>query len=317
MASVTSLRRVLGPEDGSARSKFIDGTILQLASTLTFGQPFEVWKTRMGRFRAESTAEAFCQILQSGGVRAFYAGTGPKLVESATKGGILLVANEKIHGCLKKLGVSSTVAGFLAGASGGVAQTIVMGPCTFLVTAMVLSKRETSVTATILKTWSERGLSGFYPGGSAIAARQASNWASRVGFTEAVRSRISSVVHGQPKKRLSMAEEAAAGIIGGVLSCWNHPFEVARIEMQARAIAGEPPVSMAQVLRSVHGEHGVRGLFQGLLPRMGLNIWLTLFMVSGVHVVKQAREGSGREGVRLGRVATGALGMGAAAGHGC
>ena len=35
--------------------------------------------------------------------------------------------------------------------------------------------------------WREEGLAGFYPGGSAIAARQASNWASRVGFTEAVR----------------------------------------------------------------------------------------------------------------------------------
>jgi hypothetical protein len=33
------------------------------------------------------------------------------------------------------------------------------------------------------------GVKGFYPGGTAIAFRQATNWASRQGFTEGVRSR--------------------------------------------------------------------------------------------------------------------------------
>ena len=95
MASVTSLRKLLDAivgEEGSARSKFVDGTVLQTISTLTLGQPFEVWKTRMGRHRTETTVGSFRHILHSGGVRAFYAGTGPKLVESATKGGVLLVA---------------------------------------------------------------------------------------------------------------------------------------------------------------------------------------------------------------------------------
>ena len=84
---------------------------------------------------------------------------------------------------------------------------------------------------------------------------------------------------------------ALAGVVGGALSCWYHPFEVARIEMQARAVSGEQAQGMLQVIRSVHAEYGLRGLFQGLLPRMGLNIWLTLFMVSGVNLLKQAREG--------------------------
>ena len=90
-----------------------------------------------------------------------------------------------------------------------------------------------------------------------------------------------------------------------MLSCWNHPFEVARIEMQSRAIAGEASLSMWQVLRQVHHEHGVRGLFQGILPRMGLNINLTLFMVSGAHIVKAARESSERESARLAHSLTG------------
>lgn len=41
MASVTSLRKLLDAiigEDGSARSKFVDGTTLSILSTLTLGQ---------------------------------------------------------------------------------------------------------------------------------------------------------------------------------------------------------------------------------------------------------------------------------------
>lgn len=205
----------------------------------------------------------------------------------------------------------------MGGAGGGIAQTVVLGPCTFLVTAMVLSQdASASVSGVAAKTWRERGLGGFYPGGSAIAARQASNWASRVGFTEAVRDAIAPPPPGgAARRRLSVPEEAAAGVAGGVLSCWNHPFEVARIEMQARALGGEPPRSMLAVLRDVHAEAGVRGLFQGLLPRMGLNVWLTLFMVSGSHLTKQLREQTAErvsesaervsEGARLARALTG------------
>jgi len=295
MASVTSLRKLLDAilgEDGSARSKFVDGTTLSILSTLTLGQPFEVWKTRMGRHRAETTAESFAHILREGGMRAFYAGTGPKLVESATKGGVLLVAKDTIQTNLKSMGASSTLAGFVGGAGGGIAQTVVMGPCTYLVTAMVLGKPGTCVSAVMQQTWTQKGLTGFYPGGSAIAARQASNWASRVGFTEAARSQIATRRYGDPKSRLTIQDECYAGILGGLLACWNHPFEVARIEMQARALEGESYLSMAQVLRHVHSDFGLRGLFQGLLPRMGTNVWLTLFMVSGANIVKQLREGS-------------------------
>jgi hypothetical protein len=95
---------------------------------------------------------------------------------------------------------------------------------------------------------------GFYPGGTAIAFRQATNWASRQGFTEAVRERMKVWRYGDSKAKLSVSEEALSGIVvvqkdpktvaltsghpTGTLACWNHPFEVARIEMQA---AVSPP----------------------------------------------------------------------------
>lgn len=76
-------------------------------------------------------------------------------------------------------------------------------------------------------------------------------------------------------------------MLGGMLSCWNHPFEVARIEMQARAVAGESYMSMTTVFRSVYAQYGMEGLFKGVIPRMGLNIWQTLFMVTGAGLIKE------------------------------
>lgn len=147
------------------------------------------------------------------------------------------------------------------------------------------SGQSTSALQLAQKTYAKNGLRGFYPGGSAIAFRQASNWASRQGITEFVRIRMRVAKYNDPKAKLGKGEEALCGVMGGTLSSWNHPFEVARIEMQARANAGQPALSMLGVFRHVLNEHGPLGLFQGIIPRIGLNIWQTLFMVSLVHVI--------------------------------
>jgi hypothetical protein len=91
-----------------------------------------------------------------------------------------------------------------------------------------------------------------------------------------------------PNAKLSVPQEAGAGIIGGALACWNHPFEVARIQMQSAADRGEPKQNMLQVFRTVVKEHGIPGLFKGIIPRLGLGIWQTLFMVTGAKLIKQA-----------------------------
>lgn len=40
-----------------------------------------------------------------------------------------------------------------------------------------------------------------------------------------------------------------------------------------------------QVLGMIYKEHGIGGLFKGLVPRMCLGIWQTLFMVTGAKLV--------------------------------
>ena len=53
---------------------------------MTFGMPFEVWKTHMGTYRSEGTMQAFRNIYNKGGVLSFWSGWQPKLFESFMKG---------------------------------------------------------------------------------------------------------------------------------------------------------------------------------------------------------------------------------------
>lgn len=184
------------------------------------------------------------------------------------------------------------MAGALAGAGGGIAQTLVIAPATFVVTARVTDG--TSTTASILRnTFASKGLAGFYPGGSAIALRQCTNWACRQGFTEAVRNKFKVFFHGDPAAKLSKAQEVGAGIVGGTLASINHPIEVIRIETQAAAFAGAAPRSMVGVAADIVRANGVAGLFQGIVPRIGLGIWQTLCMVTGYKLIVDSLGGGG------------------------
>ena len=141
----------------------------------------------------------------------------------------MMYAKEGINDNLRRAGVGPTLAGVLAGAGGGIAQVSVMGPCTYLVTGAV-NNPGVPLTRRIAETYARGGLKAFYPGGTAIAFRQATNWASRQGFTEFVRHRMKVALR-RPRRGLTKAQEVGAGVSAGQCVL-NHPFEVARIEAQ-------------------------------------------------------------------------------------
>ena len=277
----------MAPAKSTDAKDLIKGGVLQCLEAITVGMPFEVWKTHMGTFRNEGTMEAFRNIYKTNGVASFWKGWQPKMVESFLKGGILLYAKEGIINSSKSMGVSNITAGLLGGFGGGVAQVTVMGPCTYLVTAAVTSKEKMSFFERARVTFQTRGIGGFYQGGTALMLRQGSNWASRQGLTDLVRDSLKKTHGGDPAStKLSMTEEAVAGTIGGALSTWNQPFEVMRIEAQASAARGLPPRNIMQTCSLIVRENGLLGLFQGVLPRMGLCVGQTLFMVTIPHILK-------------------------------
>ena len=136
-----------------------------------------------------------------GGVHAFWSGTSAKMVESGTKGAILMYAKEGLNDALLKNEVDPGLAGVIAGAGGGIAQVSVMGPCTYLVTGAVNDPSGKSSIERIRETYARAGVKGFYPGGTAIAFRQATNWASVKGSRNRSRESESRVVSGRGFKR--------------------------------------------------------------------------------------------------------------------
>ncbi|OEH74910.1 mitochondrial carrier [Cyclospora cayetanensis] len=143
-----------GPKD------LASGAALQCVEAATLGMPFEVWKTRMGRHRSEGTLEAFSSIWRSRGLGGFWQGTSAKLLESASKGAVLLYSKETLLKACRSLELSNSYAGFIAGAGGGACQTLVMGPCTFAVTALVTGEEGVKISEkfrSILKTHGIRG----------------------------------------------------------------------------------------------------------------------------------------------------------------
>ena len=89
-----------------------NGAVLQCCEAITLGMPLEVWKTRMGRMRSETTMEAFWNIQKQGGgglmgYSAFWKGTAPKMVESASKGAVLIYAKEAISESCGAVGIGA------------------------------------------------------------------------------------------------------------------------------------------------------------------------------------------------------------------
>lgn len=214
------------------------GGVLQCIEAITTGMPFEVWKTHMGTYRKETTMEAFRNIYRKNGAASFWKGWQPKMVESFLKGGVLLFSKDAIIRALKNVGCGDVTAGLFGGFGGGVSQVVVLGPCTFLVTASTIGDGKTSIMQQITTTFKSHGIRGFYRGGVALMLRQGSNWASRQGLTDVSREILKSRHTGDPRNiKLSVGEEALAGIIGRsafrnfLLGCTDNVIQVGRCQL--------------------------------------------------------------------------------------
>jgi len=268
-----------------------------MVGDLTGGLPFEVWKSTvlLEVRRAHASGEkplsslgCLSRLVKTRGAAALWSGCSARMLEGALSGGVLLAGSQAIRGCLSHTSMSPLLVAFAAGAGGGACQAVVMAPCSMMVTSA--TSEGGSLPEVARRMWKRGGLRGIYTGSGAVAMRQATNWASRQGFTEFARPFIK--VPGAPG-------EVLAGLVGGLLATWNTPFEVARIEMQASLLPttrlqsaknGEPargkasqtqvnPTTLFGTLSSIRKERGFGGLYAGLGPRIGQGCYMTVFMV--------------------------------------
>jgi hypothetical protein len=70
------------------------------------------------------------------------------------------------------------------------------------------------------------GLGGLYKGVNAVALRQMTTWASRIGITRLNESVIRRTLGKSENSPLSVPQKIFSSCVGGAISCWNQPFEV-------------------------------------------------------------------------------------------
>lgn len=270
-------------------SNILLGAGLNMCEVTTLGQPLEVIKTTMAAHRQLNFLGAMRHVWSRGGVFGFYQGLIPwAWIEASTKGAVLLfVASEAEHR-FKGLGLGNFGAGILGGISGGVAQSyLTMGFCTCMKTVEITRKKAADAAAqsswSVFKTiYAKEGIKGIYKGVNAVAIRQMTNWGSRFGLSRLVEDVIRKTTgKTNPDDKLTALEKISASAIGGGLSAWNQPIEVIRVEMQSKTPDPNRPknLTVAKTFNYIYKSNGIKGLYRGITPRIGLGVWQTVFMV--------------------------------------
>ncbi|AAS53913.1 AFR542Wp [Eremothecium gossypii ATCC 10895] len=284
-----------GPKDLQKKpvsfSNIALGAALNMCEVTTLGQPLEVTKTTMAANRQFGFSQAVRHVWSRGGVFGFYQGLIPwAWIEASTKGAVLLFVSAEAEYQFRRLGLSNFGAGILGGVSGGVAQAyLTMGFCTCMKTVEITRSKAASAPGVPVPSslqvfkqiFAAEGLRGINKGVNAVAIRQMTNWGSRFGLSRLVEDGIRRVTHKRSDEKLSAMEKIVASALGGGLSAWNQPIEVIRVEMQSRTNDPNRPknLTVGKTFRYIYENNGLRGLYRGVTPRIGLGVWQTIFMV--------------------------------------
>lgn len=275
------------------------GAGLNMAEVTTLGQPLEVVKTTMAANRSLSLLQATKLVWSRGGVLGFYQGLIPwAWIEASTKGAVLLFVSAEAEYQYRTLGANKFLAGMGGGVTGGVAQAyLTMGFCTCMKTVEITRAKQAAVAGAPQQTsfqvfkeiFRKEGIRGINKGVNAVAIRQMTNWGSRFGFARLAEDVIKSVSGKGKDERLNAVEKIAASCVGGGLSAWNQPIEVIRVEMQSKTADPNRPKNLGvlSAAKYIYSNNGVKGLYRGVAPRIGLGVWQTVFMVAIGDILKK------------------------------
>ncbi|KAL2795276.1 mitochondrial carrier domain-containing protein [Aspergillus keveii] len=282
-------------------SNLLLGATLNMFEVTSLGQPLEVVKTTMAANRADSFPAAMRRVWARGGLLGFYQGLIPwAWIEASSKGAVLLFVASEAEYHAKSLGAADVLAGMAGGMVGGVAQAYAtVGFCTAMKTAEItrskLASAGTKPPSTLQmfrNIYATEGLRGINKGVNAVAIRQVTNWGSRFGLSRLAEDTIRRVTGKDDGQKLSAWEKILASSIGGGLFAWNQPIEVIRVEMQSMKKDPSRPadLTIGKTFRYIYQETGIRGLYRGATPRIGLGTWQTVCMVALGDMAKDAVE---------------------------
>ncbi|BCS17441.1 uncharacterized protein APUU_10269S [Aspergillus puulaauensis] len=275
------------------------GAFMNIFQVTTLGQPMEVLKTHLAANRHDTIKDAVQKTWARGRWTAYYQGLIPwAWLEASTKGAILVLTSSEIeyHVRTKFPNASSTLGGVLGGIGGGFAQAyLTMGMTTCMKTVEVTRSKVAGQgikppgpLEVFVQIFREKGIRGVNKGVNAVALRQVTGWSSRIGISRFAEDSIRSARGKKKGDKLLFGEKIMASTIGGALSCWNQPFEVLRVEMQSMTkdpMRPEKPTILS-TFKHIVKTSGVKGLFRGVIPRIGVASWATICMVGFGDTIK-------------------------------
>lgn len=231
-------------------------------------------------------------------------------IEASTKGAVLLfVASEAEH-YARVAGANNFVSGITGGMVGGLAQAYAtMGFCTCMKTVEITKHKEAlagrkppGTMETFMSIYRAEGIRGINKGVNAVAVRQVTNWGSRFGLSRVAEGQIRKLTGKEHGEKLSVIEKITSSALGGGLSAWNQPIEVVRVEMQSKKDDPNRPKKMTvgSAFRYIYQQNGIKGLYRGVTPRIGLGVWQTVCMVALGDIAKEMVEKATGETGRLG-----------------
>jgi hypothetical protein len=211
-------------------------------------------------------------------------------IEASTKGAVLLFVASEAEYYARSFGASEFVGGIVGGMTGGVAQAYAtMGFCTCMKTVEITKHKLAAAGvkpqgtwATFMDIYRKEGIRGINKGVNAVALRQMTNWGSRFGLSRLAEQGIRNITGKAEGEKLGVAEKILAAGLGGGLSAWNQPIEVIRVEMQSKKEDPNRPKKMTvgNTFRYIYNTNGIKGLYRGVTPRIGLSVWQTICMVA-------------------------------------
>lgn len=286
-------------------SNILLGAGLNMAEATTLGQPLEVVKTTMAANRNISLLQATKLVWSRGGVKGFYQGLIPwAWIEASTKGAVLLFVSAEAEYRFRTLGLNSFLSGMGGGVTGGVAQAyLTMGFCTCMKTVEITRSKQAAVAGAPQQTtfqvfreiFRKEGIRGINKGVNAVAIRQMTNWGSRFGLSRLAEEGIRNITGKGKEDKLNAVEKIAASTLGGGLSAWNQPIEVIRVEMQSKTNDPNRPKNLGvmSTAKYIYLNNGIKGLYRGVAPRIGLGVWQTVFMVAFGDIFKKMLNADG------------------------
>lgn len=211
-------------------------------------------------------------------------------IEASTKGAVLLFVASEAEYQARRFGANDFISGISGGMAGGVAQAYAtMGFCTCMKTVEITKHKMAAAGvkppgtfATFMDIYRKEGIRGINRGVNAVAIRQTTNWGSRFGLSRLAESAIRKTTGKEDGQKLSAWEKILASSLGGGLSAWNQPIEVIRVEMQSKTEDPNRPknLTVGKTFKYIYDNNGIRGLYRGVAPRIGLGIWQTVCMVA-------------------------------------